>query len=485
MKSTSAYLVLLGVCLTAVAAKPVQSEPHRAKVIFKQSGETETGLLDCELLDEIKSYQPVADQIIEYSLKGAGANQAYNRLAEFTDRFGNRVAGSENLEKSIDYMLKTLEDDGLENVHGESVNVTHWVRNTEYAMLLEPRVYNITISGLGRSIGTPEGGITADVVVVRSFDEVKNRSTEIAGKIVVYNQDYEGYPTSAAYRVVGASTAAQYGAVATLIRSVTPFSIHSVHTGVQEYLPNVTKIPAASITVEDAQMLDRMQQRGWPIKIQLYMGAQNLPQAVSRNTVAEVVGSVYPEQVVVVSGHLDSWDVGQGAMDDGGGAFVSWQALSTIKHLGLKPKRTVRLVMWTDEENGGVGSSQYFQLHKVNASNYNILFESDMGVFTPTGIQFTGSAKAKAIMTEIGQLITSLNASSVTDNGAETDTGLWSQIGVPTGTLANENEKYFYFHHTDGDTMSVLDPVEMSLCSAVWTVFAYVLADMDDMLPRK
>ena len=478
----SIYLLYsIGISIAVVTARPANTRPQ----VLLKNPDSSSHLLDQKLLHEIQSYQTVANQIIDYSLRGAGANQSYERLAEFTDMFGNRVAGSENLEKAIDYMLKTLEEDGLENVHGEPVNVTHWVRNKEYAKLLVPREYDIAISGLGKSVGTPEGGITAEAIVVRSFDELKSVSDKVAGKIVVYNQDYEGYPVSASYRVFGARNASSYGAVATLIRSVTPFSIHSVHTGVQEYGSNVTMIPTACITVEDAEMLYRMQLRGWPIKIQLYMGAQNLPPAISRNTVAEIIGSKYPEQVVLVSGHLDSWDVGQGAMDDGGGAFVSWQALSAVKHLGLRPKRTLRLVMWTDEENGGVGSQQYFQLHKVNASNYSVLFESDMGVFTPLGIQFTGPAKAKAIMTQIGQLVTSINASSVTDNGGETDTGWWRQVGVPLATLANENDKYFYFHHTDGDTMSVLDPGEMNLCSAVWTVFAYVLADMDDILPRE
>lgn len=483
MKSTFLFVSLIvTLSIFSAFASAKRSAHSKPRLLLKKRGKN---VLDKKLINEIKSYQTIADQLIDYSLSGPGVNQAYDRLAEFTDLFGNRVAGSANLEKAIDHMLGVLADDGLENVHGEAVNVTHWVRNDEYATLLTPRVYNISITGLGRSVGTPEGGITADVIVVRSFDELESRSSEIPGKIVVYNQDYEGYPISAEYRVSGASKAAQYGAVATLIRSVTPFSIHSVHTGTQYYSDNVTKIPTACIAVEDAEMFDRMQQRGWNMSIHLYMGAQNLPPTVSRNTVAEIVGSVYPEQVVVVSGHLDSWDVGQGAMDDGGGAFISWQALSAIKHLGLRPKRTLRLIMWTDEENGGVGSQQYFQQHKANASNYNILFESDMGVFTPTGIQFSGSPKAKVVMTQIGELASSINATTVSDNGAETDTGWWSQIGVPTATLANKNDKYFYFHHSDGDTMSVLDPREMNLCSALWTVFAYVLADLDDMLPRK
>ena len=443
-------------------------------------------LLTTHQKNEIRNYQTIANDIIQYSLNGAGANQSYNRLATFVDTFGARLAGSENLERAIDYMLKTLDQDGLENVHGEEANVTHWVRNNEYARLLSPRNYSFAILGIGSSVGTPPGGITAEAVVVNSFNELDAVSEKVNGKIVIYNQDYEGYPISVAYRAFGASRAAKYGAVATLIRTIAPFSIYSPHTGWQDYTEGIPKIPTACITIEDADMFDRMQQRGQELKIMLYMGAQTLPDAVSRNTVAEIVGSVYPEQVVVVSGHLDSWDVGQGAMDDGGGAFISWQALSIIKNMKLpRPKRTLRLVMWTGEESGGAGSDAYYNRHQNESANFNILFESDIGVFTPYGISFTGAPAAKAVMDEIGQLLVSINASLIDPNGGETDTGWWSKKGVPLGSLLNHHEHYFYFHHSNGDTMEVLSPEQMNLCSAVWSVFAYVLADRDDMLPRK
>ena len=440
--------------------------------------------LEQKTIKEIQSYQDIANEIINFSLNGPGENQSYNRLALFTDTFGSRLSGSQNLENAIDYMLAELEKDGQENVHGEEVNVTHWVRNKEYAKLVEPRDYDIAISGLGSSVGTPEEGILADAIVVRSFDDLKDKSQDVAGKIVIYNEPFVDYGDTSNYRTVGASMAAKYGAVATLIRSVASFSIHSVHTGIQFYDETVPEIPTACITVEDAEMFDRMQSRGTLIRIQLYMGAKNYNMTTSRNTVAEIVGSVYPEQVVVVSGHLDSWDVGQGAMDDGGGAFISWQALTILRQLGLKPKRTLRLVMWTDEEAGGVGSMGYYNAHKVNASNYSALFESDEGVFTPYGIKFTGSEKAKAVMMEVGQLLKSINSSEVYDNGGGTDINWWHKEGVPTVSLANHNEKYFWFHHSDGDTMTVLDPIEMNLCSAVWAVYAYVVADMDELLPR-
>lgn len=440
--------------------------------------------LPLKILHEIKSYQSIADQIIEYSLEGPGENQSYNRLSDFTDKFGSRLSGTKNLENSIDYMLNALQKDGLDNVHGEVVNVTHWERNMEYATLLEPRVKDIALSGLGSSVGTGDDGITADVIVVRSFGDLDSRANDVPGKIVVYNQNFVSYPATSGYRVLGASKASKYGAVATLIRSVTPQSIYSPHTGIQFYTGSVKKIPTACITVEDAEFLDRVQSRGESIRIKLFMGAVNYNMSQSRNTVAEIKGSMYPEQTILVSGHLDSWDVGEGAMDDGGGAFISWQALSIINGLGIKPKRTIRLVMWTDEEAGGVGSQQYYQEHKDEAKNISILFESDEGVFTPYGMLFTGAPKAKAVMAQIGQLLNAVNSSEVYDNGGGTDVNWWRKDGVPTASIANHNEKYFWFHHSNGDTMTVLDPVEMNLCSAVWATYAYVLANMDELLPR-
>ena len=214
------------------------------------------------------------------------------------------------------------------------------------------------------------------------------------------------------------------------------------------------------------------------------MEAKDESPRISRNTVAELTGSSLPDEVVVVSGHMDSWDVGQGAMDDGGGAFISWQALSTIKALGLKPKRTIRLIMWTDEEGGGIGSQQYYELHKKEANNISIMFESDEGVFTPYGIQFTGASEGKDMMKEIGKLLTAINASEVYDRGGGTDVAWWRSEKVPTGSIANHNEDYFWYHHSNGDTMDVLNPHQMNLCSAVWTVYAYVLADMNELLPR-
>ncbi|CAH2285630.1 carboxypeptidase Q [Pelobates cultripes] len=342
------------------------------------------------------------------------------------------------------------------------------------------RCRNTLLKGLTRS----RGGISAEVIVVSSFTELHSRAKEAKGKIVVYNQPFVSYGETVQYRAFGASEAAKVGAVASLIRSITPFSIYSPHTGWQDYQKDVPKIPTACITIEDAEMFARMASRGEKIVVQLKMGAVNHPDADSFNTVAEIVGSKYPEQVVIVSGHLDSWDVGQGAMDDGGGAFISWEALSLIKDLGLQPKRTVRLVLWTGEEQGGVGAGQYYERHKGDISNMDLVMESDIGTFMPTGMQFSGSNEARAIMTEIMQLLKPINITNLYDNAEGTDIRYWMQAGVPGASLIDDIEKYFWFHHSQGDTMTVQNPIWMNLCAAVWTVVSYVVADMEEMLPR-
>lgn len=187
---------------------------------------------------------------------------------------------------------------------------------------------------------------------------------------------------------------------------------------------------------------------------------------------------------MLVSGHLDSWDVGQGAMDDGGGAFISWQALSVIRQLNLRPKRTLRMVMWTGEEEGIFGGQQYYKVHKVNISNFDLVMESDIGTFKPLGLDFHGSADAVDVMKEVLNLLKPINASALNPTDVGGDITSWVKNGVPGGSLSNQNEKYFYFHHSHGDTMTVLNADELDLCTAVWAVVAYTVADMEDMLPR-
>nr|CAH7756312.1 unnamed protein product [Callosobruchus chinensis] len=273
-----------------------------------------------KLVEEIRSYQPTVERIINEVTKGNLKGKTYNSLADFVDKFGARLSGTRNLENAIDYMLNLLQDQRLDNVHGEDVEERG------------SRTTNRTKESQDRRLST-RSGITAEVLVVRSFDELTSFSAKARGKIVVFNQEFTTYGESVKYRSLGAIQAAKHGAVASLIRSVTPFSLYNVHTGHQSYDKNVPKIPTASIT-----------NRGEKIVMQLDIQTKKYPNAVSRNVVAEVKGEQKPEKTVLVSGHIDSWDVGVGALDDGGGAFISWNALSVLRKLNLKPKRTGRFV---------------------------------------------------------------------------------------------------------------------------------------------
>jgi len=347
--------------------------------------------------------------------------------------------------------------------------------------------------GLGTSIATPPEGITAYAIVVTSFDDLAAKSALglTQGKIIVFNQfcDWVASPTgcygqSVQYRTSGASYAARAGGVASLIRSVASLSIDSPHTGVQNYDANVTKIPTACITIEAAELLSRMQARGEVLQIKLYMEAKNFAMVPSQNVVAEWTGSLYPNEVVIVSGHLDSWDVGQGAMDDGGGAVTSWQILSALRQMNLRPRRTIRLVMWTCEEFGSYGSAQYYQDHKNESASISLAMESDMGSFTPRGILFTGNATATAIMQQVVALLAPINATALSCCGGEADNGFFGQDGVPLGSLNNENERYFYYHHSAGDMMTIYNPKELDLAATAMAVTAFVVADLDTLLPR-
>ncbi|MDH3458446.1 MAG: M28 family peptidase, partial [Gemmatimonadota bacterium] len=269
-------------------------------------------------------YRIVTDRIIDAALADSSA---YARLSELVDRFGNRLSGSANLERALDWIMTEMERDGLENVRGEPVMVPRWVRGAESAELIEPRRRALPMLGLGGSVGTPPGGIQAEVMVVGSWDELEARAAEARGKIVLFNVPFTGYGRTVQYRLLGAIAAARAGAVAALLRSVTPYSLQTPHTGAMSYVDDAPQIPFAAITVEDAMMLQRMADRGEPIVVRLVMGAETLPDAPSRNVVAELTGTEYPEEIVVLGGHIDSWDVGQGAMDDGGGSVAAWEAV--------------------------------------------------------------------------------------------------------------------------------------------------------------
>ncbi len=427
-------------------------------------------------------YRATTDRIIAAALSDSAA---YNRVALLTDKFGHRLSGSASLEHALDWIIAEMTRDGLQNVHGEPVMVPRWVRGGESATLVEPRGLELRMLGLGGSIGTPEGGITAPVLVVTSFDDLAARAGQARGKIVLFDVPFTSYGATVQYRSRGAIEAAKVGAVAALIRSVASNSMQNPHTGAMRYDSTVTQIPAAALSVEDAAMLHRMHDRGDPVVVSLRMEAKTWPDAQSRNVIAELVGSEKPEEIVVLGGHIDSWDVGQGAMDDAGGSVAAWEAVRLLKRLGLRPRRTLRVVLWTNEENGLRGANAYRDAHAAEMARHVLAMESDAGVFTPRGFSFDGSSEALPAVVAIASLLQPLGASEIAPGGAGADVGPLTALGVPGLGLQVDGTRYFWYHHSEADTMDKLDPREMAQCVAAMAVMAYVIADMPETLPRR
>lgn len=424
-------------------------------------------------------YRPAADSLIRAALSDS---TVWHRLAYMGDRFGPRLSGTEGLERAIDWILDEMAADRLENVRGEEVMVPNWNRGREWAAIVHPRWDELPMLGLGGSVATPPEGITAPVLVVGSFDELRARAAEARGRIVLFDVPFTTYGETVRYRSRGAIEAARAGAVASLIRSVTPYSQQTPHTGGMAYEEGVPRIPGAALTVEDAELLHRLQDRGETPVVRLYMEAQTRPDTLSRNVVAEIRGRELPDEVVVLGGHIDSWDVGTGMMDDAGGSLAAWEAVRLMKALGLRPRRTVRVVLWTNEENGLRGARAYAAAHPAEA--HVLAMESDAGVFDPTGFGFTGSDEAFEMVREIGTLLHGIESGVVTRGGGGADIGPLMQQGVPGMGLAVDGTRYFWYHHTDADTLDKLDAMDVMESVATLAVMAYVVADLPQRLPR-
>jgi len=431
--------------------------------------------------DIAESYAAEAKRITDACLTNA---KGFERLAELCDTFGPRFTGSQNLEDAIDWILEKMEEDGLANVHGEKVKVPRWVRGKESMALISPHKKEMHILGLGGSIGTPKKGIRGEVFVVNSFDDLEANAEKAKGKIVLFNVPFTSYGETVQYRRSGAIAASNAGALASLIRSVGPYSMNTPHTGNMSYEDGVRKIPHAAITLEDASMFQRIQDRGGKIIVKLKMDAHYIPDGWSRNVVAELRGSEFPDEVIVMGGHIDSWDVGQGAMDDGGGCLAAWEAVRLLKELGLQPKRTIRVVMWTNEENGMRGGNAYRDQYINELDDHILAIESDGGVFSPEGFGFTGSDSARTLVKDIANLLEPIGSNFIGDSGGGADIGPIMREGVPGMGLRVDGSKYFWYHHTNADAIDKLDEDEFNRCVASMAIMAYVVADMDDRLPR-
>jgi len=426
---------------------------------------------------------PTAERLRAEAFRTHGA---YEDLAWLCDRIGPRLSGSPQLDQAIAWAQSRLKAAGLANVHAEPVMVPHWVRGHESAELLLPNPTRLNILGLGGSVGTPEGGLTADVVVVGSFEELDKLGETVKGKIVLFDVPFKGYGHTVVYRHDGAAKASKYGAAAALVRSVGPVSLDTPHTGAMDYDPAFPKIPTAAVTIEASTQMRRMQQRGERIQMKLVMGAKTLPDAPSANVVAEIRGTEKPGEVVILSGHLDSWDVGQGAQDDGAGSVIAMEAARLIQSLGLKPRRTIRVVLWTNEENGLRGGRAYRDAHRAEFKDIVAALETDSGserikAFSLELRKATPEAKAAALATlkTFEPVLAPFGPVDLRLGGSGADVSPMVAEGVPGIGVSHAATHYFDIHHTHADTFDKVEKDDLAHNAAALATFAFALAQSE------
>ncbi len=428
----------------------------------------------------LATYGPAAERIIGAALVD---DTAWRRLEWLSDRIGHRVSGSPQLEAAVAWAAAEMQKDGLV-VRTEKVKVPRWVRGKESATLVAPFERELVMLGLGNSVGTPPEGVEGEVFVVRSWAELDAQG-DLTGKVVLYDVPFTTYGETVAFRSAGPSRAAKKGAVAALVRSVGPVSLRTPHTGALRYDEAAPKIPAAALTLEDAALVARSVARGERPRVRLRMEA-TMGEAESANVVGDLVGSERPDEVVLLCGHLDSWDVGQGSTDDGGGCLAAWEAVRLVKRLGLKPRRTLRVVLYVNEENGLRGAQGYAEAHQAELGKHLLAIESDSGVTRPEGIGLSkelASPRARATLEAVASLLRGIRADKVGPDGGGADVGpLEEKGGVLVAGLDVDESKYFWVHHTPADTFDKLDRTDFGLCVATLGVIAYVVADLPDSL---
>jgi Zn-dependent M28 family amino/carboxypeptidase len=352
------------------------------------------------------------------------------------------------------------------------------------------------LTALGGSVATPSQGLTAEVVVVNNFDELQALSRDkVAGRIVLFNYPFdrqmaeqgfggEAYGQAVAYRGGGPSAAARLGALAALVRSAGGAPFRLPHTGATRYAKDAPEIPAAAVTAEDAELLAHLTRDG-KVRMHLTLTPQRLPDAPSYNVIADLKGTEHPEQIVIVSGHLDSWDLGTGAIDDAAGVAVAMQAAQLLKQLNLRPKRTLRVIAWMNEENGLVGGRTYAKDYAAEIANHVAAIESDRGAGHPLGFEVKGKPEIMPLLAPVAQVLQSSGAGLLKlTEGTEADISPLAAAGVPAFGLWQDTRTYFDYHHTAADTLDKIEPRELAENAAIMAVMAYALANLPQPLPR-
>lgn len=427
---------------------------------------------------------PIGATAIRLSQDILRHGQAYTNLAELVAG-GSRVSGSEGAAQAVKWAKAKLEAGGLDRVWLQPVTVPHWVRGKTEKATIVGTAKNLRVAALGGSIGTPFGGVTAEVIQAASLKDVAALGPKAQGKIVFINgamdpatiRTFDAYRATVSQRSSGAIEAAKLGAVAVLIRSLNPALDDHPHTGMMRYAEGVGQIPAGALSTLAADALSEAITSGGTVKIKLELSAQIQAPVQSYNVVGEITGSQWPDQIVVVGGHLDSWDLGPGAQDDGAGVVQSIEVLAAFKRLGIKPRRTVRVVLFMSEEEGGLGGIEYARQAKAKGEKHIAALESDNGGFTPRGFSVDATNAAFAKATRWVPYLSMLGADRMVKGDGETDIEPLGASGTALFGLSPDSARYFDYHHAETDTLAAVNPRELHLGAAAMAVLVNLLQE--------
>lgn len=482
--------LLLPLSGTSYSAPPSQNQVKQEDKV-KQMIESGPGAWTLEQI-------AIMDRLREAALADP---YTFAELRHLTDNIGPRLAGSAQAAKAVEYVATEMRALGAE-VTLEKTTVPHWVRGVETGELTawpgqaEGVTQKIVLTALGGSPATPSEGLTAPVVTVNSFDDLRHAGTGYAtGKILLFNERFDkqlaaqgngldAYGNAVVYRTLGSSVAAMAGAIAVLVRSVGGADYRLPHTGAMLDDPGLKLVPAAAVTAEDADLLANLTQQG-PVTMHLTLTPRNLPRVESANVIADWKGKSNPAEVVIVSGHLDSWDLGTGAIDDGAGVAVAMEAIHLMRKLNLHPRRTIRFVAWMNEEHGTDGAQTYAADHAADLPNHIGALESDLGAGHPDGITYAGNPELVGFLKPVAAVLAPIGAVTLTRGpDAGEDIGFLTEKGVPSFTPTQDSRFYFNYHHTAADTIDKVDLRDLNENAAVMTVVGFALADSATPAPR-
>ena len=417
-------------------------------------------------------------------------NGAYDTIRSLTDSVGPRLSGSPGDARAVAWVKAALTARGFSNVHPEAVTVPHWERGEESGEIVSPVPFRLSLCALGGSVGTPPGGVEAEVVEAQSLEGVDALGEKAKGRIVLVwkvmerRSDGSGYGATVPIRGAAASRAAKMGAVGALIRSVGTSNARLPHTGSLRYEEGAPKIPAAALANPDADLLHRLLAEGKTVRVRFALSARTLPDALSANVVGEIPGREKPEEIVVLSGHLDSWDLGQGAVDDGAGLGIAIEAARLIGQLPRRPRRTVRVVAFANEENGLAGARAYAVAHAAELPFHAAAIECDSGAGRVSGFAWTAGPSAERVLANVAEILKPFGLGEVKKGGGGADVGALRAAGVPLLSPIQDVSRYFDIHHSADDTFDKIDREELNTGVAAMAALAWALADSEAPLER-